>query len=78
MHKSPQNIWFWTEKIVSLQTEKQVQTYTHMGLFDFLFGDDSAKNEGIDQKYFGRDKFGYYADEENLYEDDSTWQDDDF
>ncbi len=48
------------------------------GLLDFLFGDDSANNKGIDQKHFGRDKFGYYADEESLYDDDSTWQDDDF
>ncbi len=50
-----------------------------MGLFDFLFGtDDSYMDEGIDQRHFGRDKFGYYADEECLYDDDSTWQDDDF
>ncbi len=49
-----------------------------MGLFDFLFGNDSPKRGGIDDKHFGRDTFGYYADEENLYDDDSTWQDDDF
>ncbi len=49
-----------------------------MGLLDFLFSDDLAHNKGIDQKHFGRDKFGYYADEESLYDDDSTWQDDDF
>ncbi len=49
-----------------------------MGLFDFLFSNDSPNNKGIDDKHFGRDKFGYYADEENLYDKDSTWQDDDF
>lgn len=50
-----------------------------MGLFDFLFDtDDSSRDEGLDNQLFGRDKFGYYADEENLYDDDSTWQDDDF
>ncbi len=49
-----------------------------MGLFDFLFGDDSSNDHGIDEQHFGRDRFGYYTDEENLYDDDSTWQDDDF
>lgn len=58
-----------------------------MGLFDNLFGDDKDKHQESDnsfwdeppvsEEHFGRDKYGYFKDKEDMYSDDERFDNED-
>lgn len=59
-----------------------------MGLFDLFSTEDEKKKDGkkrdswdhgiVSERHFGRDRFGYFHDEEKSYDKDETFDDTDW
>lgn len=56
-----------------------------MGFFDFLNSSDNNNREereswdygSVSERHFGKDRFGYYQDEEDMYSSDERYDSED-